>query len=542
MAKSTTIEPRRIDIENLPQDLGACQAMIVELLQRLSREKVLIGNLQHQLNQLLRHRFGQRSDRVDEAQLLLFMEELAKAQGEEKKPEEPAQSPRKPQGNGKGHGRKPLPAELPREVVVHDVPETAKTCGKCEAPKIVIRQQTTEQLEYVPATLKVLQHVQPVYACPNGCEGQMAMASKPMQPIEKGLAGPGLLAHVVTSKYADHLPLTRQEGIFERHGIEITKQTQWEWVWASATLVEPLYELMKAEVLASNVIHTDDTPVDVQDRAHAKNIREGRVWVYVGDQDHPYMVYDYTQSRKRDGPVKFLKGFDGYLQADAYGGYDGIYAGKDVTEAGCWAHARRKYVEAEATSPQIAIQAVAWIKLLYGVEDEAAARVLELPDDLDDKARRSRLIEERLRLRQEKSKGIIDDFAKWLRQQDALPKSPAGKAIGYTLRNLDALKTYLTDGALDIDNNVAERALRGLAIGRNNWTFFGSDRGGKAAATHYSLVQTCKRHGIDPFEYLRDVFTRISALPDSRLADLLPDRWKALRDQAKLTLADTPAN
>lgn len=539
---STTIEVPQIDIENLPKDLGVCQAMIVELLQAMARKDTFIGNLQHQLNQLLRHRFGQRADRVSEAQLMLFMEELAKAQGEEKKPEEPTPEPKKPQGNGKGHGRKPLPAELPREIIVHDVPEVEKICGKCETPKIVIRQQTTEQLEYVPATLKVFQHVQPVYACPKGCEGQMAMASKPMQPIEKGLPGPGLLAHVVTSKYADHLPLTRQEGIFKRHGIEISKQTQWEWVWGCAKLMEPLYELMRTEVLASKVIHTDDTPVDVQDRNHEMNIRQGRVWVYSGDEDHPYIVYDYTQSRKRDGPVKFLTGFNGTLQADAYGGYDGIYAGKDVTEAGCWAHARRKYVEAEATRPEIAVQAVARIKLLYDVEDEAKEYLEMHLADLDPKTQHQCFLEKRYELRQEKSKDLIDQFAAWLRQQTTLPKSPIGEAIGYTLRNLDALKTYLEDGAVDIDNNVAERALRGLAIGRNNWTFFGSDRGGKAAATLYSLVQTCKRHAIDPFEYLRDVFTRISGLPVSRLSELLPDQWKALRDEAKLTLAAIPAN
>lgn len=532
------IEAPQIDVENLPKEVGVLQAMVVELLDTLSRERTLVSGLQHQLNQLLRHRFGQRSDRVSDAQLMLFMEELAKAQSEGNRPEEP----KKVQSNGKPRGRKPLSAALPREIILHDVPEAEKTCGKCESPKIVIRQETTEQLEFIPGSLKVLQHVQPVYACPNGCEGQMTMASKPMQPIEKGLPGPGLLAHVVTSKYADHLPLTRQEGIFERHGVEITKQTQWEWVWASSRLVESLYELMKAEILASKVIHTDDTPVDVQDRGHKKNIRQSRVWVYVGDEDHPYMVYDYTQSRKRDGPVKFLTGFAGYLQADAYGGYDGIYAGKDVTEAGCWAHARRKYVEAEATSPEIAVQAVAWIKLLYDVEHEAERYVAEHLADLDPKTHRQRFLEKRYELRQEKSKNLIDQFAKWLRQQNTLPKSPAGLAIGYTLRNLDALKTYLKDGALDIDNNVAERALRGLAIGRNNWTFFGSDRGGRAAAIHYSLVQTCKCHGIDPFEYLRDVFSRISALPVSRLSELLPDRWKAIRDQANQQLAAIPTN
>jgi transposase len=531
------IKVPEINLEELPEDTAVLQAMVMDLLQSMSRKDVLIDNLQHQLNQLLRHRFGQRSDRVDEAQLALFYEELKKSEAAAENAKDPEPEKASQKSSGKKHGRKPLPAELPRVIIEHDVPESEKTCKKCQSEKVVIRKEMMEQLEYVPASLKVLQHVQPIYACPQGCEGEVVKATKPMQPIEKGLPGPGLLAHVVTSKYADHLPLNRQEGILKRHGVEISKQTQCDWVMEAANLVTPLVDLMKREVLASKVIHTDDTPVDVQDRELTKT-RQSRIWVYLGDEDHLYTVFDYTRSRKRDGPERFLNGFEGYLQADAYGGYDRIYVKKGVTEVACWAHVRRKFVEAEDTCPDIARAAIARIRLIYDVEDEANEYLAGLPEDMDPKAKRESYVAKRYALRQEKSKPRIEEIAKWLRQQSKLRKSPIGQAIAYTLNNLDALKVYLEDGDLEIDNNAAERAIRGLCIGRNNWTFFGSDRGGKTAAILYSLVQTCKSHQIDPFEYLRDVFTRISSHPVNKLHEFLPDRWKALRDQAKQIQSD----
>lgn len=531
---ATVVEVPEINVEHLPKDLGVCHAMIVELLQGQSKDRALIERLQHQLDRLIRHRFGQRSDRVDPDQLMLFIQEIIGEDAPEPE-QEPDAEPRKPRTNGKRRGRKPLPKDLPRERVYYDVAETDKVCGQCETAKVVIREETSEQLEYVPASLKVIEHVRPILACPKGCEGEVVTATKPMQPIEKGLPGPGLMAHVVTSKYADHLPLNRQEGIFKRHGVEISKQTQCDWVMAAAELAEPLYNLMKSEVLLSKTINTDDTPV----RLHGQEAKS-RLWVYVGDFWHPYTLYEHTETRERDGPKGFLDGFKGNVQADAYAGYDCVFA-EGATELGCWAHARRYYVDAKTTDSRRSVTAVAYIKLLYEVEQEAKAYRDGLDHSLDPVEIHDRFVKKRYALRQERSKGIVEGLEAWLAEQVVLPQSPMHDAIGYTQNNMKALKRFLDDGELEIDNNAAERALRQIAVGRNNWIWIGSLRGGKTAAIHYTLIQSCKRHDIDPFEYLRDLFTRISGHLESKLSDFLPDRWKALRDQARQLLTGTPA-
>ena len=349
----------------------------------------------------------------------------------------------------------------------------------------------------------------------------MVTAQKPMQPIEKGLPGPGLLAHVAVSKYGNHLPLYRQEEIFHRQGMELSRQTMCGWMRACADLVSPLYELMKERVLDSKAVQTDDTPVPVLD-PDLPRTRTGRIWTYVGDDAHPYTVYDYTPSRSRDGPEEFLKGFRGYLQADAYSGYDHLYQDPDreVVEVACWARSRRKHYEAQSSDLMRSTVMLAYIRLLYDVEREARDRNLG-PDA-------------RLALRQAKSKPILEDIRAYLEreQPQVLPKSPEGQAIAYTLSNWKALTRYCDDGDLEIDNNGAERSLRGVAVGRKNWTFLGSDNGGRTAAVLTSLIATCKRLGVDPFAYLRDLIGRIAAHPKSRIGELLPDEWRAARRAA----------
>jgi hypothetical protein len=280
----------------------------------------------------------------------------------------------------------------------------------------------------------------------------------------------------------------------------------------AADKVQPLINAMTREVLASKVIHTDDTPVRVQGEG-TNGAFTGRLWVYVGDGEHPYTVYDYTPSRKRDGPAAFLDEYKGYLQADAFGGYDGIYASGDVIEVACWAHARRKFYDARSTESNRAHQVLAWIRQLYDIERDAKK--------LDAEQRRAS--------RETKSNPLLDAVKKWFDEQQPklLPKSPIGQAVTYALGNWTALTRYLDDGILDIDNNEAEQALRGIAVGRKNWLFLGSDRGGRAAANHYTLIQSAKRHGLDPFAYLRDVILRITTEPHADLHALLPDRWKA---------------
>jgi len=402
---------------------------------------------------------------------------------------------------------------------VFDLTEHEKQCPMCHGQLKRIGEEISERLEYVPASMIVIEEACQKYACQNGCT--VVTAEKPMAPIEKGLPGPGLLAHVVVNKYGDHLPLHRQEAIFQRQGVAISRKTMCDWMRQCAELVSPLYERMKSSVLGSKVMQTDDTPVNVLDPSLPR-ARLGRIWTYVGDRDHPYTVYDYTPTRSRDGPDAFMKEFHGYLQADAYSGYDELYRdrNRNITEVACWAHARRRYFEAQSSDPMRSTVVLAYIRLLYDVEREA--RTIGLAG------------ETRKALRQAKSMPILQDIKAYLEQEKpaVLPKSPEGMAISYTLSNWDALIRYCSDGDLEIDNNAAERSLRGIAVGRRNWTFLGSDKGGRTAAILTTITATCKRLRIDPFEYLRDILQHISTYPQNNLDDLLPDKWNAGRAAA----------
>jgi len=499
-----------IDRHNLPEDPALLRQMVMSLLEDAETKDRRLRQLQHWVEQLLRARYGPRRERVNENQLFLFAVALVSAGREA-----PAAPEKAPSGavNQKGHGRQRLPKSLERRRVVHDLAEGQRQCPQCQGDLKRLGEEVSERLEYVPASLVVIQDACQKYACVKGCT--VVTAPKPMAPIEKGLPGPGLLAHVAVSKYGDHLPLNRQEEIFHRQGVDLPRQTMADWMRAGADLVSPLYELMKQQVLSSKAIQTDDTPVPVLD-PDLPHTRTGRIWTYVGDGEHPYTVYDYTPTRSRDGPEEFLKAFRGYLQADAYSGYDHFYEEPErgIEEVACMAHVRRKHWEAQSSDLMRSTVMLAYIRLLYDVEREA--RDQKLGSD----ARRA--------LRQAKSKPILEDMHAYLEreQPQVLPKSPEGQAIAYTLSNWKALTRYCEDGDLEIDNNGAERSLRGIAVGRRNWTFLGSDNGGRTAAVLTSLVATCKRLRLDPFAYLRDLFQRIGAHPQSRLAELLPDQWQ----------------
>jgi transposase len=510
---------------SLPNDLATCQAVIQQLHEALEQAQRRTRQLEHRLELLLKARFGPRADRLNPAQLLLFAEELL-AQAEAAAPAPTSKSAASPR---KGHGRRRLPAELPRQQVVHDLSDAEKPCPCCGTLRVQIGQETSEQLEYEPAKLYVLEHVRPTYACPI-CSAQTAAtgpqittAAKPLQPIEKGLAGPGLLAAVITNKFSDHLPLYRQEAILARSGQPIARSTTCGWLAACAALVLPFYALLKDRVRHAKYVNTDDTPVPVLDPRRGKT-REGRLWVYV-DPAQRYTVFDYTPTHSRDGPLRFFGGYAGYIQADAYTGYDVLFKPKadgtpGPTELGCWAHARRKFTEAQTNDARRAVTAVAFIRRLYDVEHAAEA--------CDAAARRAR--------RQEQSVPILDQLKTWLDEQQGqvLPKSPIGEAIGYCLGNWAALTRYVEDGDLKPDNNAAENAIRPLVVGRKNWLFAGSDNGGRTAAVLASLVASAKQHGLDPFVYLRDMLTRIAATPVSQLEQFLPDRWKAAHLPAAL--------
>ena len=503
-----------IDTKALPGNLPGCHALIAELLCELDLRDRKVRQLQHQLEQLLRWRYGQKRERVDENQL--FLEALAKvgAGGAPDPEAEPESTTEAPAARPRGHGRQRLPPHLPRRRGVYDIPPEQRHCPHCPETLQHIGEEVSERLEYVPASLEVIEEVCQKYACPKGCT--LVTAQKPMRPIEKGLPGPGLLAHVAVSKYADHLPLARQAGMFHRQGVELARSTLCDWMRRCAELAVPLYRMMAQRVLSSKAVQTDDTPVAVFD-PELTHTRTGRIWSYVGDAANPFTVYDYTPTREGKGPAAFLGDFAGYLQADAYGGYDALYADteRDVTEVACWAHARRKFFEAQSSDLMRAMIMLAYVRLLYDVEREAKS------ENWTGKARRA--------LRQEKSLPVLTDIEAYLRREQShvLPKSPIAGAIGYALGNWPALRRYCEDGDLEIDNNGAERSLRGIAVGRKNWLWYGSDNGGHTAAVLTSFVATCKRLHIDPFAYLRDVFERISAHPASRLSEFLPDQWKA---------------
>ncbi|MGQ9636061.1 MAG: IS66 family transposase, partial [Bryobacteraceae bacterium] len=511
-----------IDPNELPSDPAALRQMVVGLLEEAIERERKLRQLQHWVEQLLRARYGPRRERVDEHQLFLFAAAILARGGKMASDSDETAAPKsdsKPSSGRAGHGRQRWPRSLRRERRVYDLEEAKRQCPECQEALRRIGEDVSERLEYVPASLLVIEEACQKYACPKGCT--VVTAEKPEAPIEKGLPGPGLLAHVAVSKYGDHLPLHRQEEIFRRQGVELSRQTMADWMRECADLASPLYELMKERVLASKAVQTDDTPVPVLD-PDLPRTRTGRIWTYVGDDEHPYTIYDYTPTRSRDGPEEFLEEFRGYLQADAYSGYNHFYnePERGIVEVGCWAHSRRRFFEAQSSDLMRSTVMLAYIRLLYDVEREAREQELKG--------------EARCALRQEKSKPILEDIHVYLEreQPQVLPKSPEGEAIAYTLSNWKALTRYLDDGDLAIDNNGAERSLRGIAVGRRNWTFYGSDHGGRTAAVLTSLITTSKRLGLDPFAYLRDIFERISRHPQSRLAELLPDQWQITRQTA----------
>jgi transposase len=350
----------------------------------------------------------------------------------------------------------------------------------------------------------------------------VVLAPKPAQPIDKGLPGPGLLAFVITSKYFDHLPLNRQEAIIARLGVDIHRSTLCGWMAASADLLRPLYKAMLADVLLSRVVQTDETRLPVLEKDNIKT-KSGRLWAFVGDRDHPHTVYHYTATKARDGPAGILEKYKGFLQADAANVFDGIYLPGDIVEVGCWAHARRYFHDARISDAGRAAEALARIGFFYDVEREAKTTIEQ--QQLDGQQADAC----RLKMRREQTLPKLRDFADWLDAQAVLvlPKSPIAQAINYARKHWQALLRFTEHGFLNIDNNASERAMRPAALGRKNYLFAGSDEGGRTTAVLYTLTQTCRRHGIDPFAYLQDVLTRLPKGDFQELADLFPLRWAA---------------
>lgn len=494
--------------EGLPKDTETCHALIVNLADELEKTK-------HHVRHLLRIVYGRSSEKLTGADSEFFGGVLGEAAAAERdkaaadaQPEAPAAAANKP-----GHGRRPLSPRLKRQRVEHDASPEEKFCTQCACDKKRIGEIVSEKLDFIPASFFVTQHVRAKYACPC-CQGGVVSAAMPLEAVDKCLAAPGLLAYIAVSKYADHLPLNRLETIIARHGVDLKRSTLCDWIMSSAAALEPLVKEIWRRVLASKVIHSDDTPVSVQMEGKTGKCHRGFVWVYAGDQDNPYTAYDFSMTRSASAPEAILKDYHGYLQADAYAGYDGLYASGNIIEAGCWAHARRKFHDATDSDRTRANHVLAVIGKLYGVERD----IREVTD-----------FAQRARIRRERAGPVMEELRLWLEEnlKTTLPKSPLGQAIGYARNHWQALVRYLDEGRLSIDNNAAERAMRPLAVGRKNWLFAGSQRGARAAAIFYTLIESAKRAGIDPLAYLRDILTRLPAHPHKQIGELLPDNWKA---------------
>jgi transposase len=409
-------------------------------------------------------------------------------------------------------------SRLPHHRHESELSAAEKICDCCGRPKDRIGEDVTTIVEHVPARLEVHEYVRGKYAC-RYCKNGVSSPPPPSRPIARGIAGPGLVAEIIVSKFSDHLPLYRLEDIFVRCGVHFARSTLCDWVAAAADLLEPLYDLQRQLVVQSPVLWTDDTPVTVLVGGQ-KGSCQGRFWTYVGEE-YPYSVYDFSTSRRRDGPQSFLQTFRGYLQADAYAGYDAIYLGSNhqIIEVACWAHARRKFFDASKNYPRQSHQVLEWIRQLYDIEDRAR----ELSADA------------RYGLRRAEAEPVLDKLEVYLAElaETLLPKSALAKAVTYARNQWQALRCYTADGRLTTDNNTAERTLRHQAIGRKNWLFLGSESAGPRAAVLYTILAGAKRHRLEPWTYVRELLLRMHA-DDNRLEEMLPDRWAAQHPEAVL--------
>jgi len=403
---------------------------------------------------------------------------------------------------------------LPLIEQVYELTDELCKCPTCQATREKIGTAISYTIEYLPGSFVRVKHIQHKYACraceQNGDNPNITLAAKTAgSPIDKGMPGPGLLAYVVTAKFGDYLPLHRLQHIFARQGFELDRSTMCLWLADVARLVRPLYNRMVERVLQSHVLATDDTVMPLLAPGKAKS---ARMWIYQGDESHPYNVFDFTSSRKRDGPARFLKDFRGTLLADAYGGYDGIVLEQELPRAGCWAHARRKFVDNEKAAPEVARAILKLINQLFDLEK----RLANVDSD------------ERLRRRQAESVPLLEPLHKLLIEQKAklLPKHPLAEAIGYTLNQWRELTLFASDPAVPIHNNLAEQQMKRIALLRKNALFVATPRGGETAAILSSLTSTCRRHDINPQAYLTQLLANLPDTPISRLDDWLPGRWK----------------
>jgi transposase len=495
-------------IRRLEAELDAQRQTLTEQAEELNSRRARIEHLRLMVEKFRHMIFGRKSEKLvlklEQMEFELEEDETTQAEAEAIAERVAPIKEAKPRSE-----RKPLPEHLKREEVTHK-PDT-DCCPDCGGGLRHFGDDISEQLEYVPENFKVIRHVRPKFAC-TGCN-RVVEAPAPARPIERGLAAPSLLAHVIVSKYADHLPLFRQSEIYARQGVEISRSTMAGWVGAASDLLGPLVEAIGRHVFAGRKLHADDTPLPVLAPGNGKT-KTGRLWTYVrderpaGEQTAPAVWFAYSEDRRGEHPRQHLKNFTGALQADAYAGFHHLY-GNHIYEAACWAHARRKFHDIHlAHASPTTTEALSRIGALYAIEDEVRGKPVDL----------------RLSVRQARARPLLDDLRKWMEKalRSLSSKSETAAAIRYALSRWRALTRYTEDGLLEIDNSAAERALRAVALGRKNFLFAGSDNGGDRAAAMYTLIGSAKLNGLDPELYLCTVLALIADHPISHIQDLLP--------------------
>ncbi|HAX41787.1 MAG TPA: IS66 family transposase [Solibacterales bacterium] len=502
-------------------DADALRSLILAQCELLKARDTQIEHLKLLIIQLRRMQFGRKSEKLDRKieQLELQLEDLETRRAESAPLFEKLLPAPAPEADSKP-ARRPLPEHLPRET--RTIAPRQEACPDCGGALRRLGEDISEILEYVPASFKVIRQVRPKLCC-TGCD-RIVQEPAPNRPIDRGLAGPGLLAHVLVSKFSDHLPLYRQSEIYARSGIELERSTLAGWVGGASRVLAPLVEAVKRHVLDTAKLHGDDTPLPVLAPGNG-SAKTARLWTYVRDDRPaggaaaPAVWFAYSADRKGDHPQQHLRGFRGILQADAYAGFNRLYEEGVIQHAGCWAHVRRKFYELyEAHKSPVAEEALRRIGELYSIEDTIRGK----PPD------------ERYEIRQQRARPLLESLREWLEStlSKIMQKSDVAAAIRYALGQWSALVRYAGDGRIEIDNNAAERALRAVALGRKNYLFVGSNEGGSRAAAMYTLIGTAKLNGLDPEAYLRHVLERIAGHPINRINELLP--WN-------VRLNDSPA-